>query len=522
MRQTATLENPSCGKTLMEFLRAAIAAGATPQVANSGATVLRGDGRKFKQLVNSAGKLTEAGRLYQGETGTVLATDSYDTDQTPRREGNVEYISMRRGKDKVVRRWDAALSKWSYTAVGKKFFAQKRVQYIVKVPATFEGKRANGTPYRRQGYFPLSEPISVKMTDTQAQRDTKIKNHVRSEYPSGVLAEYSEETITIREGAEWQILEMTTEPGAAAGDDPVTDVTERPLAGHPSVSSLPMPEALCSAAFEEHPDKLCCARQIAQVRKRKFEEVADELDLCEQAVHGTTTWRERGATSRMIFEYAKRHDCGAAVFHHDHLVERWPGRAPLVWTIHESHAFFYEGAAVLRKLMGRRVPTAGAIKVRREAKESTTPPVREWEFWCCAKPGHFWAYEEQIEKVRGEFLSQGRHPKVVLKDSTRIKSLRYTFCKRAGDSGHKGVCVVHALPQDWQEISTWLDNLDCGLSYKGEGLAGACYKALVALIKKRTGSTSRAPRSASCSSSTGTPAPSAGPRKTSSGTTSRL
>ena len=89
--------------------------------------------------------------------------------------------------------------------------------------------------------------------------------------------------------------------------------------------------------------------------------------------------------------------------------------------------------------MSRRPPT-GAVKVRREAKESTTPPVRDWEGFCCAKPGHFWVYEEDIDKVRGEFLAQGRHPKVVLKDASRIKSLRYTFCKRADDQEHKGVC----------------------------------------------------------------------------------
>jgi hypothetical protein len=175
----------------MEFLRAAIAAGGNPQIAASGATVLR-NGRKFRQLVSSAGKLTEAGRMYEDETGTALETNSYATGQTPKREGNAEYISMRRGQDKVVRRWDAATSKWVYTALGKKFFAQKRTQWIVKVPANFEGKRANGTPYRRTGYFPLNENISIPMTDSQAQRDRKIKAQVRALYPSGVLAEYSE------------------------------------------------------------------------------------------------------------------------------------------------------------------------------------------------------------------------------------------------------------------------------------------------------------------------------------------
>ena len=55
----------------MDFLRDAITAGGAPQIVSSGATVLR-NGRKFKQLVTSAGKLTEAGRLFEGETGTAL------------------------------------------------------------------------------------------------------------------------------------------------------------------------------------------------------------------------------------------------------------------------------------------------------------------------------------------------------------------------------------------------------------------------------------------------------------------
>ncbi len=239
-RQTGGVGNPCAGKpTLMEFLRAAIAAGGAPQSAASGATVLR-NGRKFKQLVTSAGKLTEEGRIFEGETGTALEVNDYATGQTPRREGNVELISMRRGQDRVVRKYDTATSKWVYTALGKQFFAQKRVQWIVKVPATFDGKRANGTPYRRTGYFPLNENISIPMAYSQAQRDRKIKAHVLSLYPTGTLAEYSEDQISIRQGAEWHITEMSTIPGAA-GAAPQTDVTERPLGALPSVSSLPMP-----------------------------------------------------------------------------------------------------------------------------------------------------------------------------------------------------------------------------------------------------------------------------------------
>jgi hypothetical protein len=107
----------------MEFVQAAIAAGSSPQIANSGATVLK-QGRNFRQLVTSAGKLTPNGRLYEGETNTTLDTNSYDVNQTPSREGNAESIKMRRGPDRIVRRFDTATSKFVYTALGKKFFSK--------------------------------------------------------------------------------------------------------------------------------------------------------------------------------------------------------------------------------------------------------------------------------------------------------------------------------------------------------------------------------------------------------------
>ena len=121
--------------------------------------------------------------------------------------------------------------------------------------------------------------------------------------------------------------------------------------------------------------------------------------------------------------------------------------------------------------------------MRREAQETKTPPVCDWEPWCCAKPGHFWCYETEIDRIRGEFLAQRRHPRVTLKDEARIKALRYTFTK--ADADHRGTCVLHALPQDWQEIQRWVTALDCGLIYRGEGLPAMTYKALLRLITRK-------------------------------------
>ena len=164
----------------------------------------------------------------------------------------------------MVRTYDPATNDWRYTRLGRRFYAERRVQYVVKVPSIHTGKRSNGNPYRREAFFPIADPIATPMVLSQAQRDSFIRDAVWALHPDGVLGEYSDERIVIDETRAWQISEMITEPTAAG---PQATVTDRPLGARPSgLSTLLFPESLCPAAFEEHGDRLCVARQIAQIR----------------------------------------------------------------------------------------------------------------------------------------------------------------------------------------------------------------------------------------------------------------
>jgi hypothetical protein len=53
-------------------------------------------------------------------------------------------------------------------------------------------------------------------------------------------------------------------------------------------------------------------------------------------------------------------------------------------------------------------------------------------------------------------LATGRHPKVTLKDESRIKRLTYTFCAK---EHRRGQCVIHTMPGDGEEIQEFLRNL---------------------------------------------------------------
>ena len=467
------------------FIQGALDTEVRPKRTANDALILR-DGQRYRTLVDASGQRTAAGRKYEQLANTTLPVEGYDASQQPVRQGNAEIIRVR-GREKVVRRYDPASNDWVYTKLGRQFYNQRQVQWVIKVPAVFSGTRSNGNPYTRRGYFPVEAPIALPQALSGAQRDQRIRARVNELYPEGILAEYSEERITINQQGAWQISEMTTTPSA---DGPRVSVADRPLGARPSMSGMLFPEALCAAAFEDVADKMCVPRQIAQVLGISFDQVVDELDECELAVYGTDVWRERGASAKMIFEYAKRHDLGACVIHGERVIETLPGRTPLVFAVHESHAYFYADKRV-RKALASRIAHSHE-QMKREAMHSQTPAAEEWEPWTGElRPGHLRVLEDQsacgaacgLEQVRCALLATGRHPKVMLKDEARIRSLQYKFV--AALDGHKGCCTIHALPPEAPEISAWLRNLGLGIPYRGEGLPNITYKVLLVLLRRK-------------------------------------
>ena len=476
----------------MEFTVGAVAAGIEPTETSSGSIVLR-QGRRYVTLVKPDGTKTQNGALYETRSRRELPVGgAFNRDQQPQREGLTEHIRTRDGKEKVTRRWDPATNEYSFTALGRAFYSRRRSSYVVHVPVTIEGRRKNDTTYTLKSFMPTEkmglQRLSLPQTLTQRQRDARVKAEVLKHIaPGQVLYEVSDEQWTYDESGSWRISEQTVEVGDN-GEPTVTtrveeDVLERRVGVKPSLSQLPYADGLCQEAFEEHDDMLCAPRQIAAVLKLDFGIVCSQLDDVEQKVYGTSEWRERGCTGRMIIEYAREHGHGACVLHEDRVVSTLPGPNPLVCAIHENHCYFYNCKKARRALMKRR--GHAVEKVRREVQSTKTPPFVEWEPWRGVEhlaPGHYRAPEEDIEAIRAQFLETGRHPRVVLKDETSIKSLQYTCCKRDGVSG---VVVVHGVPKDAEAIQRWLECLDLEMPYRGEGLPSVSYKVLLHLLRRR-------------------------------------
>ena len=182
----------------MTFVSVAHGKGVVPKTTPGGALILR-DGSSFRTLVNSGGMLTTHGTEYEALVGESLPQGGgYDPSQTPTRVNNTETIRTRAGKTVIVRRYDVATGKFTYTRLGRQFYSLRRTECVVSVPARFTGTRSNGAPYQRDGLFPISSTISLPQSLTAIQRDARIKRHVTDSLVGGVIAEYSEETIKLR------------------------------------------------------------------------------------------------------------------------------------------------------------------------------------------------------------------------------------------------------------------------------------------------------------------------------------
>ena len=338
---------------MQRFLRQAHDSNASPARTASGSLIVR-QGAKYRVLVDKRGAPTKAGRYWERLTNSALPPPPPAPVAAPVRMGDREFLQNLEGKQRLLRTYDPATNEFKYTRLGKQHYKRARLQYVVKVPSRHAGKRANGRDYTREGFYPLDEPISLPMSINRAQRDEQIRQAVAEMFPDDLLAEFSGERITIDSSRAWQISEMITVPTDGGFRATITD---RPLGTRPvSLSTLLFAEHICPVAFEDHPDRLCAVRQIAHLTGLDLEAVCDEMDQIEEDLYGTSAWRSKGCTSRMIARWAQMHDRGSCCLHGDRVVETTPGPQPLCWAIHEGHAYFYSDRRICKKLAQKAPP----------------------------------------------------------------------------------------------------------------------------------------------------------------------
>ena len=123
-------------------------------------------GRTYIILSSHDGVLTPQGQLYYHLTGEHPPDRTFDFNQIPARHGDSEFARDRSGRE-VRLRTLRQNGEYDYTALGKHFFRLRQVEHVIHIPVIIEGRRANGTVYRREDWLPY-DSISVERIMTSA------------------------------------------------------------------------------------------------------------------------------------------------------------------------------------------------------------------------------------------------------------------------------------------------------------------------------------------------------------------
>ena len=111
---------------MQAFLQNAFDNSAVPRRTATGAQIVR-QGNRYRTLVDSNGLLTPAGRSWETISGAELQTLPFDSQQTPVREGSVEYITVR-GQQRITRKYNERKNDFDYTRLGMQFYATRRFE----------------------------------------------------------------------------------------------------------------------------------------------------------------------------------------------------------------------------------------------------------------------------------------------------------------------------------------------------------------------------------------------------------
>ena len=90
---------------------------------------------KSVMILNNKGEVTEYGKFWYNEVRKeALPRAGFDPETPIIRRQLTDYIALRNGQEAVVRTWHTGEGNYTYTKMGRQYFADKPRRYIVSVP----------------------------------------------------------------------------------------------------------------------------------------------------------------------------------------------------------------------------------------------------------------------------------------------------------------------------------------------------------------------------------------------------
>ncbi len=163
-------------------IRTAIRADRKPTRGASNRTILAtGAGLNRRQtkcvvLADASGKLTQAGEFHYETTGAERPRADFDQDQELISRGGNDYIRTRDHREALVRslRPDKTTR---VTQLGLAFFRNRYREYVVHVPVTIRGERANQT---KPDWLPVHKLCLSGIMENEQYTETQAHARVRS------------------------------------------------------------------------------------------------------------------------------------------------------------------------------------------------------------------------------------------------------------------------------------------------------------------------------------------------------
>ena len=334
------------------------------------------------------GELTRAGQFYYGLVGGRPPSRQFDEEQPLIREGPTDYILLRSGVKKAVRSLQPDGS-YHLTKLGKSFFREKFTDWLAHVPVRITGTRQRGRnagrPYQRDDFLPITvvngslSRQSSGLSDQQAHARVKeaALRQLDSPNDGDPIMELSQEVYRYDAIRDWAFSKQTLE--VVDNRAQVQVALRQPMGALREISyQLYNGSEILPSAFEARNDKLCVARQLAELLQLPLPEVLSDFDaICDKG------WEERGITALEIREFCAWR--GAPMFFVSCRGELLDAYQPPVkenravaFTCYQAHAYFYRSARAVSHCDD--TPRNDGL-YRGDRKETTVPPFSEWRPW---------------------------------------------------------------------------------------------------------------------------------------------
>ncbi|CAE7558183.1 unnamed protein product [Symbiodinium natans] len=300
-----------------------------------------------------------------------------------------------------------------------------------EVPVIIRGVRRTGrnagNGYERTKYLPVTTLNATLSRQSDGLSEFQVRRNVKAAVlaqlgnpePNDIIMELSDETYYLDPAREWTFSSQVMQV--------VNDQVEVE-------------------------DKLCVARQLAELMRLPLQEVLSDFD----AICPNSKWREQGVSPKEIREFCVWR--GAPMFYVDcqgRLLDKYEPtvkeQRAVAFTSWNGHAFFYKSARTVAKCEPGQVPG------RQEAERS--PRVQ-------GVAGVGGRGRERSLLLRGPGAGPGRAAgRGPLPEGGHARRCLRLRVRGGGD------CVISNLDEDAEVLEAWMGRLR--LPYRGQRLAGA-------------------------------------------------